>query len=95
MNRINKQSIYEILSQGNANKGMHTDVIATHLFNRYNSFFEDAQPLNYDEILKRIKVILTADVYTRKGFFARVINASKNKPRRGYFKIRKGGLIKN
>jgi hypothetical protein len=91
MDRINKQSIYEILSLYEARKGLHTSSIAKHLLYKHTSLFDDSPPLNYDEVLKRVKSILTSDVTTLKGLFERVINPDTGKPRRSYYKIKTEG----
>jgi len=81
MERINKDSIYEILEPA-GRAGMHIESITLHLINRFSEIF-DEQPLERLKVKQKVKRILTYYLGVR---FARVNNSVTGKTRKGRYR---------
>ena len=74
-----------ILSQKEAKKGLHVNVISTHIFNETINLFEAPENApNYELLKKNINAILAADVKKKKGgenaAFLLLIKLRRNRP---------------
>ncbi|MDR2472394.1 MAG: hypothetical protein LBD53_02360 [Tannerella sp.] len=77
MNRINRQSIYEVLEPAGM-QGLHISIIALHLVNKFLNIFEP-KPLDRDEVQRKVHKILLYETSSKRSqsysrMFARVIN---------------------
>ncbi|MDR1762885.1 MAG: hypothetical protein LBR64_02850 [Dysgonamonadaceae bacterium] len=87
MERINRESIYEIL-QPAGSSGLQVEIIALHLINKFLGLF-DAKPLDREKVKSKVNRILLADVKRKRGsVFARAINPKTGRPFRGRYRVK-------
>jgi len=89
MNRINKESIAEILKQKKAKQGVHYKNIATHLYNNYFGGLFDGDNPSIEKVEVKVNSILNNDVKKKAGsIFSKVRNPKTKKFKQGYYKIK-------
>jgi hypothetical protein len=87
MQRINKESIYEIL-HGAGRSGLHVEIITLHLLNRFSELF-DPSPLDREKVKIKVNRILLADTKKKRGrIFAHVMNPKTGKPFKGRYRAK-------
>jgi hypothetical protein len=88
MERINKESIYDVLEQA-GRRGLHITSITLLLVNRFTQLFDEA-PLDKNKVKLKVRRILLYEVQKkRNGLFVRVKDPKTQKYRRGRYRVAK------
>jgi len=84
-----KESIRNILSLAKAKKdGLHVKHIARIIINERRNLFSDEAEFNFEEIKRKVNVILLQDIRKKNCEFKRVKNPKTKKYRKGVYKIK-------
>ncbi|MDR1601775.1 MAG: hypothetical protein LBS42_05035 [Tannerella sp.] len=90
MERINKESIAELLLEKSARGGLHVSDIAANLVNRLSDgLFFESPPLNKDAVQEKVNRILNNESKKAAGDFVHVKNPKTGKPQKGVYRLKR------
>ena len=90
MDRINKESIAELLSEKAAKNGLHVRDIAANLMNQFSGgLFPDKAPLEFEKVVKKVNRILNDSAKKRGGIFKKAQNPKTKRGRKGVYLLKR------